>query len=213
MLVSLFNKNRFFFLPYALALVAVGILQLLSTQEQLMQWVNVRNSPVADLFFTYATYMGDGAFFVIICLIVLVYNVRLGAMTFASFVVSSLTSIFLKQVAFPTSLRPLKFFEHSTFEYHIIKGLDIYSYNSFPSGHSTSAFAVFSMLAFIDDRKQRGWFFILLAVLTAYSRVYLFQHFVEDVYVGSLVGTTSSILVYWALRRWVQAGKNGHPLQ
>jgi membrane-associated phospholipid phosphatase len=157
--------------------------------------------------------MGDGAFFVVICLIVLVYNVRLGALTFASFAVSSLTSIFLKQVAFPKSLRPLKFFEHSTFEYHIIKGLDIYSYNSFPSGHSTSAFAVFSMLALIDNRKERGWLFILLAVTTAYSRVYLFQHFVEDVYVGSLVGTTSSILVYLALRRWVQSDKNNKPLQ
>lgn len=213
MLVSLINKNRLFFLPYALALVAVGILQLLSTQEQLMQWVNVRNSPIADLFFTYTTYMGDGAFFVVICLIVLTYNVRLGALTFASFAVSSLTSIFLKQVAFPKSLRPLKFFEHSTFEYHIIKGLDIYSYNSFPSGHSTSAFAVFSMLALIDNRKERGWFFTLLAIITAYSRVYLFQHFVEDVYVGSLVGTTSSILVYLALRRWVQLDKNNKPLQ
>lgn len=168
-----------------------------------MRWVNVRNSPGADVFFTYATYLGDGVFFVIVCVIVVIYRRRVGFMAFASFALSSLISLFLKTVVFSGSPRPLRFFEHSINEYHIIKGLDIYSYNSFPSGHTTSAFALFSLLAFIDERKGRGWFFFLLAALTGYSRVYLFQHFVEDAYVGSLIGTASSILIYCVLHRWV----------
>jgi membrane-associated phospholipid phosphatase len=187
---------------YALVLIVVGLLQINFSQEQLMQLVNVRNTEIADHIFTYVTYMGDGAFFVIICLILLVLNQRIGVMALASFALSSLTSLFLKSVMFPNSLRPLKFFEHSTFEYHIIKGLDIYSYNSFPSGHTTTAFAVFSLLAFLDKRKDRAWLFVFLGVLTGYSRVYLFQHFVEDTYVGSLVGTVSSVIVYLALRKW-----------
>lgn len=202
MLLNVLQRNRYFVLPYAVALIVVGVLQLLYTQEQLMQWVNVRNAPLADVFFTYATYLGDGAFFVIICAVLLLYNWRVGLMAFASFALSSLTSLFLKQIIFPERLRPLKFFEHSTYQYHIIKGLDIYSYNSFPSGHTISAFAVFILLAFLDARKGRGWLFFGLAALTAYSRVYLFQHFVEDVFVGSLVGTSASILIYLALRRW-----------
>lgn len=207
MLFDVIRKHWLFFLPYALALIAVGVLQLLFTQEQLMQWVNVRNSPGADVFFTYATYLGDGAFFVIVCLIVLIYNRRIGAMAFASFTLSSLASLFLKVIVFPDRLRPLKFFEHSTFQYHIIQGLDIYSYNSFPSGHTTSAFALFSLLAFIDKRKGRIWFFLLLATLTGYSRVYLFQHFVEDAYVGSLLGTASTLIVYLLLKPWATQTK------
>lgn len=206
MVFDLLRRNRFFFLPYALALAVVGVLQVWFTQEQLMQWVNARNGPTADVFFTYATYLGDGAFFVIVCLIVLIYDRRAGAMAFASFAVSGLTSLFLKMIVFPDSPRPLKFFEHSTYEYHLIEGLHIYSYNSFPSGHTTSAFALFSLLAFLDERKGRGWFFLTLAFLTGYSRVYLFQHFVEDAYVGSLVGTMVSIGIYVALKRWVEAG-------
>lgn len=202
MLLNLLRKNQYFFLPYVLMLVAVGILQLLHTQEDLMQWVNMRNGPRADVFFTYATYLGDGAFFLIICAILLLYNWRVGLMAFASFALSSLTSIFLKQVIFPERLRPLKFFEHSTYQYHIIKGLDIYSYNSFPSGHTISAFAVFSLLAFLDERKGRGWLFLALGVLTAYSRVYLFQHFVEDTFAGSIVGTSASMIVYLGMYRW-----------
>jgi membrane-associated phospholipid phosphatase len=97
----------------------------------------------------------------------------------------------------------LKTFEHSTYQYHIIKGLDIHSYNSFPSGHTTSAFALFGMLALLDERKGRGWFFLVIAAMTGYSRVYLFQHFVEDAYVGSIIGTVSTVVVYLLMYRWV----------
>ena len=202
-LVELFRRNRAFFLLYAVLLAVVGVLQLQDTQETLMQWVNVRNSPAADVFFTYATYFGDGAFFVIVCILLVIYNRRIGAMAFASFALSSLTSLFMKAVVFPERLRPLKYFEHSTYQYRIIKGLEIYSYNSFPSGHTTTAFAVFSLLAFLDKNKGRSWVFLLLAALTGYSRVYLFQHFVEDAYVGSLIGMASSVIVWLALRKWV----------
>jgi membrane-associated phospholipid phosphatase len=206
MFVDLIRRNRVFFLLYALVLISVGVLQLLYTQATLMQWVNARNSPLADTLFTYATYFGDGAFFVFVCLVLLFYDRRVSAMAFASFALSSLTSLFLKAVVFTERLRPLKFFEHSTYQYRVIEGLDIHSYNSFPSGHTTTAFAVFSLLAIIDERRGRGWFFFALAVLTGYSRVYLFQHFVEDAYVGSLIGTVSTVVVYLAMHRWVAAG-------
>jgi membrane-associated phospholipid phosphatase len=201
-LLDLFRKNRLFFFGYGLMLLIVGILQFTYTQEQLMQWVNIRNTPAADLLFPYITYLGDGAFFVFVCLIVLVYNRRIGLMTLASFALSSLASLFLKTIAFPNSPRPLLYFEHSTYQYHIIKGLEIHSYNSFPSGHTTTAFALFSLFTFLDERKSRSLFFLLLAFLTGYSRVYLFQHFVEDAYAGSLIGTISSIIVYTALHSW-----------
>jgi membrane-associated phospholipid phosphatase len=201
-LLDLFRKNRLFFLGYGLMLLVVGILQLVYTQEQLMQWINIRNTPTADLLFPYITYLGDGVFFVFVCLIVLVYNRRIGGIALASFALSSLASLFLKTIVFPNSPRPLLYFEHSTYQYHIIKGLEIHSYNSFPSGHTTTAFALFCLFAFLDERKSRSLFFLLLAFLTGYSRVYLFQHFVEDAYVGSLVGTISSIIVYTALYSW-----------
>lgn len=203
MVLRIIRANYAFFLPYLLLLIVVGALQLTRSQEQLMQWVNVRNAPAADEFFPYATYLGDGVFFVLVCLLLVINNRRIGLMAFASFALSSLVSLFLKQLVFSDSLRPLKTFEHSTYQYHIIKGLDIHSYNSFPSGHTTSAFALFGMLALLDERKGRGWFFLVIAALTGYSRVYLFQHFVEDAYVGSIIGTVSTVVVYLLMYRWV----------
>lgn len=203
MLADLVRKNHLFFLGYAVAIGVVGGVQLAYTQEQLMQWVNVRNGQLADALFPYISYLGDGAFFVLICFILLIYNRRIGVMALVSFALSSLTSLFLKTIVFPNSPRPLLYFEHSTFEYHLIKGLDIHSYNSFPSGHTTTAFAMFSLLAFLDTKKSRGLLWLALAILTGYSRVYLFQHFVEDAFAGSLVGTISSIIIYLLLYRWV----------
>ena len=201
MLPELLRKNRLFFLGYVILLAVIGTLQVVFTQEQLMRWINVRNGLLADALFPYITYMGDGVFFVVIALILLIYNRRIGLMALASFALSSLLSLFLKTIIFPNSPRPLLYFEHSTFEYHVIKGLDIYSYNSFPSGHTTTAFAMFSLLAFLDAKKNWGLLFLSLAVLAGYSRVYLFQHFVEDAYAGSLVGTVSSIIIYLLLYR------------
>ncbi|GAB3810050.1 hypothetical protein GCM10028819_53020 [Spirosoma humi] len=203
MVVDLFRKNRFYFLPYAFVLVVFGVLQVVYSQAQLMQWVNSRNSSLADLIFPYITYVGDGAFFIAVCLLLIaLINWRVGLMAFASFALSSLVSEFLKKVVFNGSPRPLKYFEHSTFQYHLIEGLDIHSYNSFPSGHTTTAFAMFGLLAFLDQKKSRGWIWLLLGLLAGYSRVYLFQHFVEDVYAGSLVGILSSIVIYALMSRW-----------
>ena len=208
MLLKLLRKNHFFFLPYVIALIVVGVLQFLYTQEQLMQWVNFRNGSIADLLFPYITYLGDGIFYIFVCFILLIYNRRIGLMALASFALSSLTSELLKNLVFSNSPRPLKFFEHSTYHYHIIEGLEIHSINSFPSGHTTTAFAMFSLLTFLDDRKERGLICLLLAILTGYSRVYLFQHFVEDAYVGSLIGTTSSVIIYLLMDGWVRKKDN-----
>ncbi|SFD14774.1 Membrane-associated phospholipid phosphatase [Spirosoma endophyticum] len=201
-MLELLQKNRFFYFPYILVMVVVAVIQINYTQGELMLWVNSRNSLVADLIFPYVTYLGDGAFYVVVSLILMIYNWRVGLMGLASFALSSLTSEFLKKLVFTDSPRPLKFFEQSINKYHLIEGLDIHSFNSFPSGHTTTAFAMFSLLALLDVQKERGWIFLLLAILTGYSRVYLFQHFVEDAYVGSLIGTISTVVVYVLLRKW-----------
>ncbi|ADB41932.1 phosphatase PAP2 family protein [Spirosoma linguale] len=207
MVIDFLRKNRLFFLPYAFLLLLFGVLQLIYSQEQLMQWVNTRNSAAADALFPYITYLGDGIFFAAVCLLLVFLNRRIGLMAFASFALSSLTSEFLKKVVFKGSPRPLKYFEHSSFQYHLIEGLDIFSYNSFPSGHTITAFALFGLMAFLDENKSRGWIWLLLGVLAGYSRVYLFQHFVEDVFVGSLVGTISSIIIFQLMYGWATKAK------
>lgn len=209
--MNLIRQNRFFFILYLTTFALVSVLMTLYTKTELMQWVNVRNTPTADLFFRNVTYLGDGAFAVLVTVAMAFRSFRYALMGAASFLLSTVIVRTLKELVFTGSLRPLKYFEHSTWQYRIIEGLDIHSYNSFPSGHSTTAFSIFCLLALLDERKGRGWFWALLAIVTAYSRVYLFQHFVEDVYVGSIIGTVSSIVVFLLLSRyWERNPKSWH---
>ncbi|RYF68888.1 MAG: phosphatase PAP2 family protein [Cytophagaceae bacterium] len=192
---ALFRANRVFFITYLLVILSVGTLMLLYTKEQLIRFVNDHNSSIGDILFPYLTYLGDGGFVIVIGVFTLVMNRRSGWLILASFAISGLISLFLKWVVFPERLRPVRYFEHSNWEYHLIKDLHINEYNSFPSGHTTSAFALFSMLAFLWRRKAWGWLGTLLAAIAGYSRVYLFQHFVEDAFVGALLGVLTSVAI------------------
>lgn len=201
-MIELLRKNRLFYATYLFLILATGVLMLLYTKEQLIRWVNFHNTPWADYFFAYTTNLGDGVFFVAIILILFFVSRRMGFMALASFLLSSGLSIFFKRVVFPDNYRPLKYFEHSNWQYHVIKGLKIYEYNSFPSGHTISAFAVFGLLALLDKHKNRGLLWVLLATAVGYSRVYLFEHFVEDAFAGSIIGVFSTTIVYLAFDRW-----------
>lgn len=199
----LIRQNRVFFITYLILMIVVGGLMLAYTKEQLIRFVNDHNSPPGDALFPYLTYLGDGGFVVVVGVLLLVLNRRAGALVLVSFAISGLLSLFLKLVVFPERLRPLRYFEHSNWEYHIIKDLHINEYNSFPSGHTTSAFALFAMLAFLWRQKHWGWVFVLMAAVAGYSRVYLFQHFVEDTFAGALLGTFTSVGTYLAYQKRV----------
>ncbi len=85
--------------------------------------------------------------------------------------------------------------------------------NSFPSGHSSTFFMFCTCLVIILAihyyRKKKltlqrkvlfkSTFLVLLflAALGAYSRVYLSQHFLSDVCVGSMIGFTTPFLIYY----------------
>lgn len=64
---------------------------------------------------------------------------------------------------------------------------------SFPSGHAATAFAAATILAFFD--KKRNWFYYAVAVLIAYSRIYLGCHYFLDVVAGAVLGWLISITI------------------
>ena len=68
---------------------------------------------------------------------------------------------------------------------------------SFPSGHTLSAFALFGYLALLSAHKR--WVALALfltALLVGLSRIYLIQHFLEDVYAGSIFGMGLALWCY-----------------
>lgn len=63
---------------------------------------------------------------------------------------------------------------------------------SFPSGHTTSSFAAAAVIMHND--KKLGTAAYILASLIAFSRLYLYVHFLSDVIFGALLGTVIGVV-------------------
>lgn len=68
---------------------------------------------------------------------------------------------------------------------------------SFPSGHTTAS-AVGAAVIFHAD-KRFGIAAIVLAVLIAFSRLYLYVHFPSDILAGAVIGIISALLTIYAV--------------
>jgi membrane-associated phospholipid phosphatase len=79
--------------------------------------------------------------------------------------------------------------------------------NSFPSGHTSAAFALFACMALISPRKWAP-LWITAAWAVAYSRIYLSQHFLEDILLGSIIGVVSSCAVFMLMNHYLNKTNN-----
>ena len=196
---QIFQKNLPFFIPYIIIwLVVLGIV-LTTSKLQQMQWINSHNNLWGDWFFYATTQLGEGWFWAAIIILFLFIGFEkaliLGASLLLSTLISSSTKLYFD------TIRPIGFFEKEKLTWHFVDGVSINLHQSFPSGHTTTAFAIFMMLTLFVKNKKWGFLLVILAWLTGYSRTYLFQHFPVDVLAGSLIGVFSSVLVYFLLMR------------
>ena len=71
-------------------------------------------------------------------------------------------------------------------------------HDSFPSGHTVTAFSLAVLFSYWSKNKALGPLFLLIAILVGYSRMYLSEHFFEDVTAGSVIGFVITIAwFYW----------------
>jgi membrane-associated phospholipid phosphatase len=195
---NLFKNNAAFYLPYTVFVIVGAILILKTEQFDLHTKFNsIVGNSFLDFFFKYGTHIGDGLFLILIAIVLFFFNFKNGIFLLVSYALAGGFTQFLKKVFFNFEMRP---FFHHTFNglpLKVVEGVKMYSQNSFPSGHSTSAFCLFFCLSIISPKIWQKILFFCLAIIIGFSRVYLSQHFFEDVYVGSIIGVVfSSIAAY-----------------
>ncbi len=157
------------------------------------------HSPFTDTFFSGLTHLGDGLVPTGIAIFLLATRpFRSFLMVGLSCGFSAIITQFLKQVVFSTSDRP-HMFKQDLVGLHWVEGLELHHHYSFPSGHATAAFSLCFALAVLVARPTWGYVFAYIALALAYSRVYLSQHFTEDILAGAAIGTVTAYVVY----RWL----------
>lgn len=182
--------------PYLLLLAVCVLLMLIFTKEELYFAVNQRHTVFTDVFFTYVTQLGASGCCILFSILLMLFNFRRGFLLATSYLITFAVSQTIKHLV--QAPRPHLFFTKKLHEIYLVKGVVMLDVNSFPSGHSVSAFSAAVVLMYLSGKKSRGMLLLLLAVLVAYSRLYLSEHFLQDVVAGSFLGVlVTSCWLYW----------------
>lgn len=193
------------FSPALLIFAAAGFGVLCWFSKADIFWfLNHQHSVPGDMLLKYYTHVGDGLFMITLAVILFIAGKRkLGILLFLSFFLSGLFVQLVKRLE--PEPRPGLYFSNEkplqkTGTIHFIDGKLLMGRNSFPSGHTTTAFALFSLLAFATRNQFIQILFFLAALIVGYSRIYLGQHFFKDVLIGAVLGYGCSVFLFWLLR-------------
>ncbi|RMG72952.1 MAG: phosphatase PAP2 family protein [Bacteroidetes bacterium] len=167
--------------------------------------LNALRTPWLDALMPHLTHLGDGLLAGSVVALLLVRQQPARLLTILLAMLSIGVLVWLgKFVLFRDWHRPIIVFLHrQEFAYNALTQL---FHHTFPSGHSAAAAGAATLLA--AGRRQIGTGLLLgaLALLAAYTRLYIGVHFLGDILAGSLLGvgvaTAFSGVVHPRLQRW-----------
>jgi membrane-associated phospholipid phosphatase len=192
MMTKDFFRSPFFAFCLAMLLVLAYPILVISKGEIVML-INEHHHLSLDYFFKYITHLGDGTVMAIILIGLLFYSYKLSILTAFSIIFQSILVSIFKRLLYKGLERPTAFIDG--FDWQFVDGVDVHGSNTFPSGHTTTAFALIALLVIVF--KNRGYLldlgFFLLAYFVGFSRIYLLQHFLVDIYFGTIFGILSVV--------------------
>ena len=210
-MTSVFKDNKFFLIPFAAFLLFGLVFLTCHNRAETHLIINSYHNSFLDKISPYITALGDGWTAVIVTLVLVFIKFRYVLLTGISFLIAAFFTQSLRHTIFQGWPRPAKYFE-GIHELHLVPGVTPYSINTFPSGHTTTAFALFFCFSLLVKNNSLKLLFFILALLVAFSRVYLSQHFFGDVYGSSILGVFSALVAYYIVlnvrKDWI-----GQPLQ
>ena len=172
------------------------MLPFLSGIDHGLFWlINSHHCAFLDHFFLITTNLGNG--WVVTPVLLIIACIKVPRKKLISFIVcatlfmvgSALINSHIKQSY--NRARPLTFFEKKTTRYsnqpravHAVG--ERLCCNSFPSGHSNTAFASATLVALRFGGMY--WLTYIIAFIVGYSRIYMGVHFPSDVAAGALLG-------------------------
>ncbi len=202
------NSLQWFLLCCLIWWIVGGIAFFYTDKIAIYKHINIRHNTLQDAIMPWITLMGTAPVIIGTGLLILAFNKTyrnkgfLLLMALCNIIPFLLCQLIKRWVNAP---RPIKFFDKPDWMYLVDGQPELMSY-SFPSGHTAGAFAFFCFLTLIMPIGKRwiGFIYFLLAILVAYSRIYLSQHFYDDVYAGSILGTLTCIAIYLSMYKRIK---------
>ena len=162
----------------------------------ILEWIqaNWQNS-FLDMVMPLITVLGDAGIFWIACSVLLVFTKKYRRAGFGMAIALALGLLVCNIILKPTvaRIRPYDF-QWEMFGKEIILLIEAQHDYSFPSGHTIASFEACTVLLLAD--KKLGIPATLLAILIAFSRLYLYVHYPTDVIASVILGSIFGIIGY-----------------
>ena len=163
---------------------------------QVLDALQTIHNPVLDTLMCAITRLGDaGIFWILLCMVLLILpkTRRSGVILMAALLVDL---VICNGILKPLVHRIRPFDVKTGIELLVKRPTDY----SFPSGHTAASFA--SVTALYLAGEKRLWIpALVLAVLIAFSRLYLYVHYPTDVLGGVVIGVMAGALGYWLVKK------------
>lgn len=192
---ALYHRSAPFLGLYLMVLLPLLFVWFSFGKGQIHLFINRYHSPFFDHFFFWITKLGEPLLACTVLVGLLFFKYRYSLILGLSTGISALLVGIVKAIVVD-DMRPFKFFQYFNAPLHFVEGVRLHEYNTFPSGHTTLAFSVFFLLSAFFQKPWLSAVFFVLALLIAYSRMYLSMHFLADVWVGSVLGISIAIGTY-----------------
>lgn len=200
-MLKLIKKNSYFYIAYLVFFVIASIILLMYSKKEIHLYTNGFHNEIFDYFFKYITYLGNGVAMAILVVVLLFVKYRYAIILLISTLsITAIVQLFKRHIL-PDIVRPILYF-HNQESLHLVDGVHMNTAHSFPSGHTATAFTMFLFLAFISKNNYVKLLCFVAALLVGYSRVYLSQHFLSDIHVGSFIAVVITTLVYLWVNKW-----------
>lgn len=210
------KEIKIYIILTAFFLISAGLLLLLFSKAEIHIAINKYNSFFLDLFFKNFTFFGSGMLLFILIVISLFVNKKISISLILASILILLSVKILKNHIFME--RPITYFKYifqTDYQFHYVKNVEIHNYKSFPSGHAATAFTLFLFLSTLINKNKILFqtLFFVCAFLVAYSRMYLMQHFLIDVFFGALIGILFSVFSIFAVNKLFSKMKENSIIQ
>lgn len=180
-------------------------LTLTSGNTAISTLLGMQHSFLPNVFFINVTFLGDGIFVLCLCAVMFFgYNKkRIAAFILHCFLLAAGMVQLVKNITQQTLTIN---FEPGRLQYAANES-GAGCYNIFPSGHTAMAFALATAFVLLLPNKKWQLPVLLAALLVGYSRIYLAANTLQDVVLGGLLGTISTVVVHALYRRRINIFK------